>query len=129
MRLDNARARLSSVLGGCMDNAAARLNEARMKHRAHHPAKVLERRMEYISHVKLRLVRAGADIIDQRMERLGRLSGLLRALGPESAFQRGFSITLGADGKVLRSAASLKPGDLLRTKFADGDAASRVVDG
>ena len=52
---------------------------------------------------------------------------MVRALGPESAFQRGFSITLGADGKVVRSAASLLPGDLLRTKFNDGEVASRVV--
>jgi exodeoxyribonuclease VII large subunit len=54
---------------------------------------------------------------------------MLRALGPESAFQRGFSITLGADGKAIRSARGIKPGDLLRTKFADGEIASRVVDG
>lgn len=127
MRLDNARTRLLSALGGCMETAAARLNEARMRHRSHHPAKVLGRRMEFIGHMKLRLERAGKDRIDQRIERLSRLSGLLRALGPESAFQRGFSITLGADGKVIRSAASLKPGDLLRTKFADGEASSRVV--
>jgi exonuclease VII large subunit len=29
---------------------------------------------------------------------------------------------------VIRSAASLKSGDLLRTKFADGETNSRVVD-
>jgi len=100
-----------------------------MRHRAHHPAKVLERRMEHLTHLRLRLDRAGKDLIDHRTERLGRLRGLLRALGPESAFQRGFSITLGADGRVIRSAASLKPGDLLHTKFADGETTSRVVDG
>jgi exodeoxyribonuclease VII large subunit len=128
MRLDNARARLSSALGGCMGSAAARLNEVRMRHRAHHPAKVLERRMESLSHMKLRLERAGRDRIDQHIERLARLRGLLRALGPESAFQRGFSITLGDDGRVVRSAAALKAGDLLRTKFADGEKTSRVVE-
>ena len=85
--------------------------------------------MEFLAQMKLRLERAGKDRIDQRIERLARLRGLLRALGPESAFQRGFSITLGADGKVIRSASSLKPGDLLRTKFADGETASRVVHG
>jgi exodeoxyribonuclease VII large subunit len=129
MRLDNVRGRLSSALGGCLENAAARLNEARMRHRAHHPAKVLERRMESIDHLRLRLGRAATVAIGHHDERLERVRGLLRALGPESAFQRGFSITLGADGKVLRSAANLKDGDLLRTKFADGEKSSRVVDG
>ena len=51
---------------------------------------------------------------------------MLRTLGPESAFQRGFSITLGADGKIITSAAYLKSGDLLRTKFADGETTSIV---
>jgi exodeoxyribonuclease VII large subunit len=75
------------------------------------------------------LDRASKERIVQRIEQLAHMRGLLRALGPDSAFQRGFSITLGADGKVLRSAAALMPGDLLRTKFADGETTSRVVDG
>ena len=45
----------------------------------------------------------GTEAISQRAECLVRLRGMLRALGPESAFQRGFSITLGEDGKVVRS--------------------------
>ena len=63
----------------------------------------------------------------RRDEQLARLRGLLGALGPESAFQRGFSITVGEDGRIVRSAAALKPGDLLRTRFADGEKHSRVV--
>jgi exodeoxyribonuclease VII large subunit len=66
--------------------------------------------------------------MERRHERLVRLRGLLRALGPESAFQRGFSITLGEDGRAVRSAKALKAGDLLRTKFSDGEATSRVVE-
>jgi exodeoxyribonuclease VII large subunit len=126
MRLDTARARLSQALRAAMDAAAVRLNEARAGHRAHHPAKVLERRLEHLTNMRLRLERVGQESISRRGEHLVRLRGLLRALGPESAFQRGFSITLGEDGKVIRSAASLKPGDLLRTKFSDGETKSRV---
>ena len=44
-----------------------------------------------------------------------------------SAFQRGFSITLGADGKIITSASALKVGELLKTKFADGEMTSRVT--
>ncbi|RYD26481.1 MAG: hypothetical protein EOP87_22680 [Verrucomicrobiaceae bacterium] len=51
---------------------------------------------------------------------------MLRALGPESAFQRGFSITLNGNGEVIRSAKEAAPGDILKTKFADGEVASRV---
>lgn len=128
MRLDTARGRLSQAVRAAIDAASQRLNEARAGHRAQHPAKVLERRLEYLTSLRRRLERAGGDPLVRRHDRLVRLRGLLRALGPESAFQRGFSITLGEDGKAVRSAASLKPGDLLRTKFIDGETTSRVVD-
>ena len=128
MRLDTARGRLTTSVKTALESLAMRLNEARAGHRARHPARVLERRMEILSDKRAQLARTGAEIIRKRNERLIRLRGLLRALGPESAFQRGFSITLGQDGKVLRSAAALKPGDVLRTKFSDGEATSRVVE-
>jgi exodeoxyribonuclease VII large subunit len=126
MRVDTARGRLMNVLRVRLDAAARRVDEARARHRAHQPARVLERRMEHLEVLRLRLERAGREMIERRQEGLVRLRGLLRALGPESAFQRGFSITLGPDGRAVKSAASLKPGDLLRTKFADGEATSRV---
>jgi exodeoxyribonuclease VII large subunit len=128
MRLDTARARLSQAVNAALDATSVRLNEARAGHRAHHPARVLERRLEYLTDMRRRLERAGQDPINRRQERLVRLRGLLRALGPESAFQRGFSITLGEDGKALRTAAALKPGDLLRTRFIDGETTSRVLE-
>jgi exodeoxyribonuclease VII large subunit len=128
LRLDSARGRLSKALASSLEGAAVRLSEARVRHRGHHPAKVLERRMEYLTHMRQRIERHGKDLIDQRAGRIDHFRGLLRALGPESAFQRGFSITLAADGRVIRSAAAAKPGDLLRTKFADGETTSRVVD-
>jgi exodeoxyribonuclease VII large subunit len=127
LRLDTARGRLAQALRASLDEAAARVKEARAGHRAHHPARVLERRMEVLETLHRRLERAGAEAIEQRGRQLVRLRGMLRALGPESAFQRGFSITLSEDGRVLRSAGGLKAGDLLRTKFADGESVSRVV--
>jgi len=128
MRLDSARAALSQAVRAALESAAVRVNEARAVHKAHHPARVLERRVDYLTDLRRRFERGVRDPLDRRQERLVRLRGLLRALGPESAFQRGFSITLGPDGKAVRSAASLKPGDVLRTKFPDGETASRVLD-
>ncbi len=128
MRVDTARAQLVQALRSAFEVARQRLNEARTVHRAHHPARVLERRLESLSGLRHRLERAGDTPLQRRSERLDRLRGMLRALGPESAFQRGFSITLGEDGKALKSAAGLKPGDILRTKFIDGETMSRVID-
>lgn len=126
LRLDSARAQLSQSTRTALDGLRQRLIELRASHKANHPARVLERRTDAVTHLGGRLERAGKDSLERRTVRLGRLSVLLRTLGPESAFQRGFSITLGADGKIITSAASLKSGDLLRTKFADGETTSIV---
>jgi exodeoxyribonuclease VII large subunit len=126
MQIDGMRARLAGAVAKSLETAAVRLNEARALHRAHHPARVLDRRIEHLTHLRLRLERAAGEMISQRGANLDHLRGLLRALGPESAFQRGFSITMGADGRIVRSAAALKAGDIIKTRFSDGEATSRV---
>jgi exodeoxyribonuclease VII large subunit len=126
MRVDLARGQMMQATRGSLETLAARLNEARARHKACHPTRVLERRVEKLTDLRQRFEKATRDELAQCGERLERLRGLLRALGPESAFQRGFSITLTADGKLVTSAAALKPGDRLRTKFADGDTTSTV---
>jgi exodeoxyribonuclease VII large subunit len=126
MRVDTARAQLSQVTKSAVDLLGRRLDELRASHKANHPAKVLERRTDAVAHLRQRLGRAGKESLVRRTDQLVRLRVMLRTLGPESAFQRGFSITLGADGKIITSAASLRSGDLLRTKFADGETKSIV---
>lgn len=128
MRLDHIRSRLPAAAGSTWKAAAARLVQARAGHRAHHPAKVLERRIDHLAQLQARLRRNGERCVSERADRLARLAGMLRALGPESAFQRGFSITMDGEGRILRSVAGLGPGTLLRTRLADGRIASRVVD-
>ncbi len=126
MRLDTARSQLSQSTKAALDLLGQRLTELRASHKANHPARVLERRTDTVVNLGLRLERAGKESLDRRSDQLARLRVMLRTLGPESAFQRGFSITLGADGKIITSAASLKSGDVLLTKFADGEATSIV---
>lgn len=126
MRVDSARSRLHSALRSSLETLANRLTEARSAHRACHPARIVERRIESLATLGRRLQLAASHPLARRAERLIRLRGLLRALGPESAFQRGFSLTLGPDGRLIRSPQDVKPGDLLLTKLAHGQISSRV---
>ena len=82
--------------------------------------------MEILSDRRRQLIKLSAEVIRVREASLIRLRGMLGALGPESAFQRGFSITLDPQGRIIRSAAALNAGDVMRTRFADGEVASRV---
>jgi exodeoxyribonuclease VII large subunit len=86
----------------------------------------LERRGERIDALGRRLARLGDEQIAQREAKLRRLGDLLRTLGPESAFQRGFSITLDGQGRLVRSVEDLAPGDEIRTKLIDGEVRSTV---
>ena len=58
--------------------------------------------------------------------RISRVGSALSALSPQATLQRGFSITRGKDGKVIVSAAQIKPGQKMLTQFADGETASVV---
>ena len=127
LRLDSLRGRLAQASGRALAEAGAELAELRLRHRAQHPARVLERRLEHMASQRQRLARVVEDAVQNKGVKLGHLGVMLRALGPESAFQRGFSITLGPDGKALRTVAGLAPGARLRTKVSDGEVTSAVL--
>ncbi len=94
MRLDSARGQLGQAVRVALDAAGSRVIELRSAHKAHHPARVLERRVETVAVMRRQLERVGLEVIERRNEQVQHFRGLLRALGPDSAFQRGFSITL-----------------------------------
>lgn len=127
LRLDSLRSRLGQVTARAMEASRGRLETQRLRHQAQHPARVLERRVEHVAGRRERLERVLAEALQARDVQLRHLREMLRTLGPESAFQRGFSITLGPDGRALRSVAGLRPGVGLLTKLADGEIASEVT--
>ena len=57
---------------------------------------------------------------------LSSLEARLRALDPDRTLARGWSITRGPDGSVVRSPADVQPGDQLTTRVAGGDVRSTV---
>jgi exodeoxyribonuclease VII large subunit len=59
-------------------------------------------------------------------ERLDTWRRLLSAYDVDRQLERGYTLTLGDDGRIVRSAAALAPGAVLVTRFADGTAVSDV---
>jgi exodeoxyribonuclease VII large subunit len=64
--------------------------------------------------------------LGHRREDLERCRLLLRALSPQHLLERGFSLVRAADGRLVRSAAELHPGDPVRLTLADGHADAEV---
>jgi exodeoxyribonuclease VII large subunit len=66
-------------------------------------------------------------VVDRQAERTTTWRRLLAAYDVDRQLERGYTLTLDADGRILRSAQALTPGQELVTRFADG-AARSVVD-
>jgi exodeoxyribonuclease VII large subunit len=69
---------------------------------------------------------ANACIV-QHLSHLKNLCGLLKALNPTASLERGYTITLGADGKILRSAKEATQETRLTTRFHDGEIHSEIA--
>ncbi len=124
--LDRTRQELKDAADGEIDVRSSRLKELAVSYAAHHPKRVIERRVEQLGHLRSLLERASRNGLNTSAERLQRLQSMVRTLGPESTFARGFSVTMDAEGKVIRDAKDLKKGDRILSKFARGEVDSRV---
>ena len=76
-----------------------------------------------------RVVTAGPGALRRADALLDLTSARVAALDPAATMARGWSITYGPDGRLVRSVADVAPGDALRTVVADGAIASEVRDG
>ncbi len=81
-----------------------------------------------------RLAERGRQALNQRLldrrHRLVRLAASLEALSPLAVLGRGYSLTFHEDGQTLiRSADEVQPGQIIVTRLAVGQIASRVMPG
>lgn len=126
-RLDRAADRLADRARAKLHHATLRLERLSVRLEAHKPAAELARRSQRLDHAAERLARA----MDQRMEsesrRIESNERQLRAVGPQGVLARGYSYTTLADGRLVRSASAVSPGDELHTTLADGRVRSTVA--
>ncbi len=120
--------RLSAALRWRLAAARSRL-DAVAAHRAfrrpHERIEDLALRLDELDARAIRAVRqrllSARNLVQQQAARL-------ESLSPLGVLLRGYSLTQrAADGRIVRDAAELKPGDEIVTRFGKGQAASRVV--
>ncbi len=115
----SARERLEQARHA-LDMAAARLSVRTL--RAAHTA-----REDKLGSLHRALLQSARMRLQSHSARLDALESGLRAADPQNALERGFALVSAADGKLVRSAAALQPGDHLTLRFGSG-AASATVD-
>jgi exodeoxyribonuclease VII large subunit len=75
-----------------------------------------------VQHLAHRLEKATSQQISSASTKLNLLNNSLIQLDPHAVLQRGYSMTLDQDGKLVRDASQLQRGTALQLNFARGSA-------
>lgn len=81
-----------------------------------------ERLADALAHTNFRLNSQARWQVSQCAGKLNTLSGSLKALDPGAVLARGYALAIGPDGRAVRDAAHLAPGNPLRISFSRGSA-------
>ena len=126
-RLDELNDRMADGARGRLSQAKDRAANAQRLLELSQPSRILQQRKERLVMMGDRLGTAARRQLAEFSRQVEGLGNVVRTLGPESVFTRGYSLTMGADGKALTSIQGLEPGEKLVTRLADGSLESEVT--
>lgn len=93
----------------------------------HTVAMTLEREQHKLQQLSQRFRQATALQVQGAKFKLQNFETRLSALDPVLQLRRGYSLTLTADGHLVKTVAQVKPGDRLLTRFPDGIVQSQAL--
>jgi exodeoxyribonuclease VII large subunit len=126
-QLRQVERRLGVALRGRAESARARL-DAIARHAAfRRPYQRVFELARRLDEWDARALRAVRGLVRTARQQTDTAAGRLESLSPLAVLGRGYSLTQRlADGRVIRAAAELSPGQQISTRFARGQATSRV---
>ena len=92
-----------------------------------HPRQRLHLIGRDLAHLGSRLAQAGQLALGRRQATVQQLAAGLHALSPLATLGRGYSLTRGGDGRLVRSHTQLRPDETLQLRFAEGGATALVT--
>jgi len=124
-RLDSAKAVIPAIARRRIDVASTTLYSLAKMIPAAATSKI-SLANSYISHLQTSFKAAIPAKIANAGIRLDAIKGMVETLSPENTLRRGYSITLGPDGKAVRRVADMKQNQQIITVFTDGKAFSTI---
>ncbi len=82
-------------------------------------SKILEKGI-YLDHLSRLFDNATSNVLAKKQQTLGVMASKLDGLSPLSTLNRGYSVTKGLDGKVLKSVTDVKTGEEINIILSDG---------
>jgi len=116
--------RLQSALLRQLDRSRLQLTTLGQRQATARPRpELLAGRLEHLRH---RLGTQAQWALSQHSGKLNSLSSSLKQLDPHAVLTRGYVLAIGPDGRAIRDASALTPGDALNLSFARGSATATV---
>jgi exodeoxyribonuclease VII large subunit len=122
-----ARQRLDRAVTHLLDRETHRIEALRSRPVLAHPYVLVDQRAAEVGALRERAARCLDHRVSAAATELGHTVARLRALSPAATLQRGYAIVRRADGRVVRAAAEVGPGDPLRVRLAEGELAAKVT--
>lgn len=123
--LGQLESRLRAALRGQAASARARLDSLATRRVLRRPMEMVHQRAQALDEWSARAERAIRQRLARQRLLVDRCAGQLASLSPLAVLERGYSLTE-CNGRLVRDAATLHPGAELQTRFAHGQATSRV---
>jgi exodeoxyribonuclease VII large subunit len=124
--LRSLEGRLHECARRAVDRARERLEDLASRRAFRLPLDRIREHERRLDDWSERLTRAGRGRVERAQERIEALTARLDALSPLSILARGYSLTQNEKGAVVRDAATLRRGDIVKTRLHSGRVVCRV---
>jgi len=125
--LAELRHALESALRSTLERRRRELAALLLRAERLRPAARITAARERLRNLAWRSDRAVRGDLSRRREALAGLRRHLGGIGPEQVLARGYSITQRVDGRIVRAAEDVRPGERIVTRLADGSLESEVL--
>jgi exodeoxyribonuclease VII large subunit len=125
-RVDQLEMRLSEIWKSALQQRRSGIERILTFLSAFRPERWLQAKRGELAGLEARLRWNASSRLDSCKSRVAELSNFLRLLGPRQTLERGYSITLDNQQRVVRSPHTLRAGDRILTKLAEGEVNSVV---
>lgn len=125
-RVDERELYLQRLMSQRLQASQQQLKGLELRLMTQSPARQLQQQQARLVDSRKRLLGATRAQFRQQQQRLIHVTDVIRKLSPDGTLQRGYAIVLNEEGKAVRDAAQLKPGDRITSRLASGRALSVV---
>ena len=125
--LHNVAARMHRSMSGKVERLQLTLQTLQSRSVFERPSSMIDERRQLCDELAARAERAIRSKTERVQQQVATVAASLDALSPLKVLSRGYSLTTGANGTIIRSKSDVTAGDELETRVADGVIRSTVV--